>query len=199
MKHLTVVLFSIVITTTAFCFSGGPPVGLAGNPPLNQNCTGCHSSFPLNSGDGSLDLAGLPSEGYEANTTYSITLTLDDPGQSRWGFELTVQYLEGSVPMAGGELTVTDPVNTRLTPGTGADPDYLMQTSTGTFPGTTGPVSWTFDWTAPPDTSVGPVTFYAAGNGANNNGNNQGDYIYTDSWTVSPSTSGYSWRLALFE
>ena len=35
------------------------------------------------------------------------------------------------------------------------------------------------DWTAPASEVQNPVTFYAAGNEANGDGTNQGDYIYT--------------------
>jgi hypothetical protein len=50
----------------------------------------------------------------------------------------------------------------------------------GTFQGQASGASWTFNWVAP-STDVGLVTFYAAGNEANNNGNESGDQIYTTS------------------
>jgi hypothetical protein len=53
----------------------------------------------------------------------------------------------------------------------------------GTFQGQAAGASWTFNWVAP-STDVGPVTFYAAGNQANNNGNETGDQIYTTSASV---------------
>jgi hypothetical protein len=58
----------------------------------------------------------------------------------------------------------------------------------GTYPGTAGPTQWYFDWTVP---AVPPteVIFYAAGNAANNNGTNSGDYIYTTSFTAQLSTT----------
>ncbi|MBC7931811.1 MAG: PQQ-dependent sugar dehydrogenase, partial [Rubrivivax sp.] len=45
------------------------------------------------------------------------------------------------------------------------------------FPGQKNGASWTFRWTAPAE-DVGPVTFYAAGNHANGDGNTSGDNIY---------------------
>src|SRR6185369_13678069 len=48
--------------------------------------------------------------------------------------------------------------------------------------------TWTFDWTAP-STDVGPVTFYAAGNQANNDGNTSGDFIYKTFVTSAPASS----------
>jgi len=42
---------------------------------------------------------------------------------------------------------------------------------------------WTFNWVAP-SSDVGRVTFYAAGNQANNNGNETGDQIYVTSISI---------------
>jgi hypothetical protein len=64
--------------------------------------------------------------------------------------------------------------------GTGFLRQYIEHTDAGTFPGTQGGASWTFNWVAP-SSDVGPVTFYAAGNQANNDGLNTGDEIYTAS------------------
>ena len=61
--------------------------------------------------------------------------------------------------------------------------EYIKHTLPGTAAGQPEGHAWSFEWTAPPD-DVGPVTFYAAGNAANNNGNNSGDYIYTTSALV---------------
>ena len=88
-------LFGLVLlmgmTALVWAFSSEPPDHRAGNPPGNQNCTACHSSFTVNSGDGSFFIDNVPSE-YTPDETYTITVTLSDPGQSRWGFELTVLY-----------------------------------------------------------------------------------------------------------
>ena len=46
-----------------------------------------------------------------------------------------------------------------------------------------GSAEFQFTWTAP-TTSVGEVTFYAAGNAANSNSLETGDFIYTTSLTV---------------
>ena len=73
-----------------------------------------------------------------------------------------------------------------------ADPNpnrqYIEHSATGTFPGQSGGASWTFNWVAPA-TNVGAVTFYAAGNQANSDGDTSGDQIYTTQATVTPSTS----------
>jgi len=181
MRRLSIVVLVFSITLKVLGYSGGPPDGYAANPPVFRNCSSCHSTYPVNSGDGSLTLTGLPANGFVPGQNYVLTLTLADPGQQRWGFELTAQYQSGTSYPQGGTFTVTQPTYTQLS--TAPTPDYLKHTSTGTFLGTPGPTSWQFQWTAP-DLTVSSVTFYAAGNAANGNGNTSGDYIYTYSATV---------------
>ncbi len=100
-------------------------------------------------------------------------MEISDNGQSRWGFEIT--------PLIYGSVTITNPSETQLSISNGKS--YVKHTFNGTPSGTpNGPVSWSFDWTAPtspPDS----IIFYAAGNAANNNFLNTGDYIYTTSFT----------------
>jgi hypothetical protein len=63
---------------------------------------------------------------------------------------------------------------------------YILHTAAGTNPTGAGTNSWSFKWTAPP-TSTGKVTFYAAGNAANNDGAQTGDLIYTTSASINPA------------
>lgn len=170
MKSLTVLMVTALVPVMALAYSGGPPDGRTGAPG-EQTCVSCHSSFPLNSGDGSFTVTG-PDQ-FEPDMTYTITVELSDNAQSRWGFEIT--------PLDIGSVTITDAANTQLSSSGGNS--YVKQTSTGTFSGNAnGPVSWSFDWTAP-STPPDSVIFYAAGNAANNNFGTTGDYIYTTSFT----------------
>lgn len=148
--------------------SGNPPNGKTGAPG-EGTCRDCHASFPLNGGDGLFTIAAPAA--FAPGHTYTITVSLEDPGQSRWGFELT--------PLDVGACTITDPQHTQVSVEGGRT--YVKQTSAGTFDGTTGPVSWSFDWTAPVE-PVAEVVFYAAGNASNSNGLTSGDYIYTTSF-----------------
>jgi hypothetical protein len=107
---------------------------------------------------------------FEPGETYEITITLAQDGQSRWGFEFS--------PLDIGECTITDEMTTQL--DSEGDNTYVKQTAAGTFPGSGGPASWSFNWTAPAE-PVASVTLYASGNAANNDGSTGGDYIYTAS------------------
>jgi hypothetical protein len=171
LKKLSIDLLSIVlITSSSFALSSGPADGLTGAPG-EGTCVQCHNSFPLNSGTGLLSIDFPAGEEFEPGQTYEMTVSLENSGQSRWGFELT--------DLGEGTLSVSDNLNTQLS----SNGPYLKHTSAGTFNGTTdGPVSWTFSWTAAQN-APDEVTFYAAGNAANGSGTT-GDYIYSTSLTL---------------
>lgn len=171
MKQIALILVVIFILPIAvLANSGGPPNGRTGAPG-EGTCRDCHSSYPINSGDGVFTI-NAPSE-FEAGLTYPITVEISDPGQQRWGFEIT--------PESFGSITITDPTHTQQSSWGGKI--YAKQTSAGTYNGTpNGPVSWSFDWTAPAEPPE-QVTFYAAGIAANANNNTSGDYVYTISFT----------------
>jgi hypothetical protein len=184
-KLVLTIILTLAVGMTVRGFSGGPPDGTTGAPG-EVLCTDCHTSFPANSGDGQLTLLGLP-DAFDPGQTYTFTVSLADPGQQRWGFELAVK---DDNDQQAGTITVTDAVNTQTSVSGGIT--YLKHTSTGTQNGTPdGPVTWSFDWTAPSKGRQVAI-FYAAGNAANGNGSNQGDYIYSISRIVStrdmPST-----------
>ena len=110
----------MLVAGAALAFSGNPPNGRT-NAPGESNCTDCHSSFPLNSGSGMLSLDGLP-DSYSPGETYDLTLTLSDPGASRWGFSLTVIEDGDDEAVSVGTITVTDG-GTQT--GTSGDRTYL--------------------------------------------------------------------------
>ncbi|MDH3892053.1 MAG: hypothetical protein OEV49_13320 [candidate division Zixibacteria bacterium] len=192
---LLVTVCTLCVAATGFAggdSSGGPPDVRTGAPGEGL-CTDCHGGT-VNSGDGSFGVTITP-PGLVPGQDYTITVTLGDPGQSRWGFELTALAGTDAGSEGAGVFTITDPTNTQLSDGNGNNRDYVKQTSTGTFNGTAdGPVSWSFQWTAPLEPAH-QVDFYVAGNAANGGGTS-GDYIYTDHVTLQavaavPSTSLY--------
>lgn len=195
--RLGLVLAGALAAGSALAYPGGPPDGFAGNPPSYNSCVLCHGDFELNSGNGGLELLGLPSA-YAAGVTYDLTVRLRDPDQLRWGFELTVM---GPGDQAAGTLTVTDATNTQLSDQAGTNPDFLKHRLAGTYAGTAdGPVTWSFRWTAP---LANTATFYLAGNAADDNDAPDGDYIYTlmqslEQATVSATPSSWSAMKSLY-
>ncbi|HEX9793666.1 MAG TPA: choice-of-anchor V domain-containing protein [Planctomycetota bacterium] len=162
--------------------SSGPVNGVAASPPGFSNCTACHAGT-ANSGAGSMAISGVPAT-YLPGQTYTVTVTVDDPSASRWGFEMTAIDDFGA---QGGSFSAAGQNTLQVSSSGGFQ--YIKHTTAGTFPGTAGPRSWTFEWTAPV-TGREAVNFYAAGNAANNNSNITGDEIYTASTASAESGSG---------
>lgn len=167
-----VFIFSYVLDT-AQASSGGPPTGRTGAPG-ESTCTSCHSASGQT---GQFSIA--PPSNYVPGQTYTVQVqnTTTDNSRASWGFELT--SLTSSNSAAGTFANTTTFTRVRAANGR----NYIEQTTAGTFPGQTGGSTWTFNWTAPA-TDVGPITFYAAGLQANNDGDDTGDQTYTRSAVV---------------
>ncbi|HEV8429629.1 MAG TPA: PQQ-dependent sugar dehydrogenase [Pyrinomonadaceae bacterium] len=174
-------------------FSAGPPAGYTGAPGEEpEACAECH--VPSDAGTGKISITAPQT--YVPGQTYPITVTHmnADPTRLRWGFELTV--LDTSDEKAG-ELQNTGGLTQVLNnQGPGGARQYIEHTSVGTFVGQQNGASWTFNWTAPA-TDVGPVTFYTAGNQANNDGNTSGDYIYKTFVAAAPASTTPDFSVAV--
>lgn len=172
-------------------FSTGPPIGRTGAPalgafPSELTCQGCHSSFAVNSGPGTLTIAGLPAT-YATGQEYTITVTINQADRMRYGFEATAL---DDLGRRIGDLILTETDRTRLVDGTGnyVGRQYVQHILAGVTPNGTNQNSWTFRWKAPA-LSAGRVTFYVASNAANGNLNNQGDHIYIANASTLPGSS----------
>ncbi len=153
------------------------------NAPGEDNCTACHTSFPVNSGSGNVAITGIPAN-YLPNQQIPITVTVSDPVPSAaiWGFQLTAIDALGK-KIGTYTLPTQVPARSQTVNGIvgGNNRQYVEHTIDGLFTqGVFGSNSWTFTWKAPTQ-RVGKVSFYASGNAANGDGTNGGDYIYTTS------------------
>jgi hypothetical protein len=175
-----VLLGSLMLANEAMAASGGPLDAFTGAPEIGGGteavCTDCHSSFPLNSGPGSLSISAP--ETYEPGVTYEIDVLLTQTGRIRWGFEITT--VDEALIGAGALLPSLDGETQVSLSGTR---EYLKQTSSGSADGQLDQKQWTFNWTAPP-TDLGSITFYAAGVAADSTGGSSGDDVYTTSISV---------------
>jgi uncharacterized protein (TIGR03437 family) len=158
----------------------GPPIQRTGAP-LEGTCTGCHYTYqPANSNpNGSVRLSGLPAF-YQPGLTYAVTVTVSLQSARRWGFEVTAVDRNGSSTTVGN-LALNNQITTARQTGNiapGQDRIYISHSPGGTSPGTMGPHSWSFNWTAPQATA-GDVTFYVAGNAADDGQTPEYDYIFT--------------------
>ena len=164
-------LFFVASSGSVFGFTAGPPDEKTGA--LNEGTcvtAGCHTGNALNTGGGSLMLT--TPETYEPGEVYTIIVNLERTGQSKWGFQMTALDADG---VRAGTFAADDAANTQISEANSKQ--YIKHTAAGTA-GANDANSWEFEWTAP-DTDVGPITFYAAGNASNGNFNPIDDYIYT--------------------
>jgi hypothetical protein len=157
----------------------GPNASLTGAPG-EANCTQCHSQFPVNSGTGNVRITGLPPN-YRPNQQIPITVTVSQSDAVKYGFQMTMIDNQGR---RAGDF-ILPPQNPPLIQTIdglvgGNQRRYIEHTNEGTTPTQFGSLSWTFTYTTPP-ARVGKISFYAAGNGADSNGNTPGDRMYTSS------------------
>ena len=185
------IALSFAVALFGFCWfaeraeakiSPGPPLGFTGAPG-EGTCTGCHYTFPLNSGAGKVEITGLPAS-YTVGQSYTVTVTVSHPTARAWGFELTALDSNGTSSTIG-TLTATNVSTTlkRDSSASGQQRTYLSHSEAGIAQGKTASNSWAFTWTAPAS-AVGDITFYAVGNAANNQITPEDDYIYTTSVKV---------------
>ena len=181
-------------TPPVHAFSAGPPAGYTAAPQEEpEACAECH--VPPDAGTGKIFIDAPQT--YIPGQTYPITVSHTNVDQTRlrWGFELTV--LDNASDEKAGELENIDGLTQVLNnAGPNSARQYIEHTASGTFIGQQNGASWTFHWTAP-DTDIGPVTFYAAGNQANNDGNTSGDYIYKTFVTSSPASTSPDFVLTI--
>ncbi len=154
-----------------------------------SNCTNCHNSFSLQTSGNNHSRINLTNNftgnGYIPDSSYTLILGYKETGKSKFGFQMTC--LESSTYKAAGTFTNGDSRSQTGTSVVGGNTRYYIgHTSTGTSTVTTDSTTWRITWKAPAK-NVGNVTFWVTLNVANGSGSN-GDYIYSKSFTFSPST-----------
>lgn len=153
--------------------SGGSPGGKTGSPADGATCTQCHSGT-ANAVEGWIT-SDIPATGYMLGETYTITATGSHEAVVKFGFEVTA---EDNMDAKTGAFVITNATDNKLT----NDNSAVTHQAAGTTP--SGDMrTWTFDWTAPAE-STGDVTFYGAFNATNGNGGTSGDVVYTSNYTV---------------
>ncbi|PYS54949.1 MAG: hypothetical protein DMG13_06075 [Acidobacteria bacterium] len=152
--------------------SAGPPPnvnGLSGN-----YCTQCHRTNPLNSGNGSVRLEGLPSM-WVPGDVYSLRVVVTHETARRWGFQLSST---GSNGEQAGDLLPGPDGRTAVQTATvnGSQVQFIQHTSLGST--IDGPNTFEFSYRAPISASAGVIRFHLAGNATDGSGTNTGDFVY---------------------
>ena len=174
----TFMALMLVLADVSLASSGRAPSNRTGAPG-HQSCAGCHGPSSPNGGPGSvvLDFSGLEDE-YEPGQGYTITVTVADAGQGRFGFAMAARDADNEFVDVG-----------TFSAGSG-DTRILSSGQVGhrNAPRVDDLHTFTVNWQAPAD-AVGDVTFYVSGLAANNNnapGN--GDNVYTSTLNISEKT-----------
>ncbi len=187
--RLAVVAALVSGSTLAMAFSDGPVASRTGAPAVGgvaaeMNCTACHSSFPVNTPGATLEILDIP-QFYLPDSTYPVRVRLTSTftGQRRWGFQLTA--VRAANGLGVGTFDITGVAGIQIVNGAGvySTRRYVEHFSAGTFPGSQGPIEWSFKWRAP-NADLGRIFFFAAGNAANNSNSPVGDHIYTQRDTI---------------
>lgn len=163
--------------------------GVTGAPgELTCNQSGCHTSFTLNSGTGSIRAtSNMNNWTYVPGTTYTINVIVAKSGTPLFGVGAGILQSSGD---NAGSLIITN--SARTTIKTRVVGTYTRRNIVHNLNGGRANDScvFSFNWTAPA-TNIGTVTLYAAGNCANSSGNTAGDYIYTMSQPIAPDASTF--------
>jgi len=182
-----------VLTLTGLALAnrdGAQPRKSGGPFPSESVCSECHSgqfgSVP-NRGPGSI---AFSVQEYRPGESQRITVTVSDPNQVRWGFQLTARPANNPTQQAGNFRAVDANTQVICDNDTPAPcPAGMLQFPThslaGTRRGTRNGVSFTVEWTAP-SSDVGDIIFAGAGNAANGSDTEFGDNVYTRQVRISP-------------
>jgi uncharacterized protein (TIGR03437 family) len=189
-----------IVPALLLAHSAGPDpryTAAPGDAPLACASQTCHTSAvkggPINFYGGSVSAVFSGASSYTPGQPQTITVSVSDPANSVYGFQLTARLESDQVNGQAGTFT----------PG-GADTFVMCDSGNPRLPGKSCPSSpspvefiehsapsrnsFTFTWT-PPTTNVGPVHIYVAGNAVNNNGvQDGGDHVYTASYVLNPAT-----------
>jgi Reeler domain len=188
-KHTFLFTFIVGLIWTGYVFAyvTGPDPAFNGVFGTGQTCnaSGCHTGNPLNAAGGSLTIDGLPTaSGWTPGQTYPITITIQRTGQRLFGFQLSAvadatNQQAGALAAGSGRVKVICGGGTQATStittscSTPNAIQYAEHTNAAVVTNT-----YSVNWTAPASAAVGTIRFNVAGNAANGDGNNTGDFIY---------------------
>lgn len=187
-KRILSGLLIILLCSTSFfaiTHQNGAIYGLT-NAKGEDNCTHCHSYFPLITSGNYHDSISLTSRftanGYLADSLYVVTISIGFKGIIKAGFQAcfldTNNNNAGVIVPAVGVQKLFDANYARLYATHSAD----HNTGNGNTP-----MVWQFKWQAPPK-NIGVVKVYCTFVVANNDATYSGDSVFAKVFTISPST-----------
>jgi len=150
----------------------------------------CHVGLPVNGGPGSVDISFSNGLTYTPGQPQVWTVTVQDPGASVFGFQASARPASNVQSAQAGRFRALDSTTfilcedgrIRTTSGN-CNPAAPLEFIEHNLPRNNG--TFQLEWT-PPANDVGAIRVFIAGNAANGNGQNTGDNIYTNSFTLQP-------------
>lgn len=146
-----------------------------------ETCRSCHFDYPLNYKEGTLQVEGFPGS-YERGQSYTIRIHVKRPDLAKAGFQLSARFSDGR--QAGTLSPQSD--RTQFTETTPDSIQYLQHSAKGTELNGETSSEWQLKWIAPQ--KLGIVYINLAANASNGDASEFGDYILTDSLTISPAS-----------
>src|SRR5277367_3067234 len=98
LKCLACSAFFAAIPIRLYADAGGPPPGFSGVPGELGTCSACHSG---SSGSGNVKVTFPNGLTYAPGVSQNLVVTVTDPSQKRWGFQLTARQSSGTSTQAG--------------------------------------------------------------------------------------------------
>jgi hypothetical protein len=189
-KHTFLFTFVLGLAWTGYLFAYalGPDPAMNGVFGSGQTCAmaGCHTGNPINStvGNGSASIDGLPTAtGWTPGQTYPLSITIQRTGARVFGFQLsavvdTTNQQAGALTAGHARVQVicgrsTPPTTSQVNCSTAGAIQYAQHSNAQVVTST-----YLVNWTAPASAAAGTVRFNLAGNAANGDLSNQGDFIY---------------------
>jgi uncharacterized protein (TIGR03437 family) len=188
------------LPTLLLALASGPDprhTAAPGDVPMACATGGCHTSALAGPGGPINFHGGSVSATFSQGGTYtpggdpvSITVSVADPVNSTYGFQMTARLESNQATSQAGRFTSSQGSFVLCDSGSPRSPQGNCPAS---FPvefiehSIPRSGTWTFTWT-PPATNAGPVHFYVAGNAVNNNGSNDADdHVYTNHYVLTPA------------
>ncbi len=146
--------------------------------------SGCHVGTAVNGGGGRIAFTSLNGSSYTPGVAQTFTLTITDSAARVYGFQISAlsqgsNQQAGSFTRGAGQFVICANNLTKPTTGCPASAPVEYLEHAGASPTGIFTITWT------PDSNVGPVVFYFAGNAANGSGTaDRGDHIYTGTFTL---------------
>ena len=179
-----VAAFLLVLPLIGIAYREGPAAHVTGGFG-EPSCRECHFDQPLNDASGRLFLRGVPDR-YRGRQPYRVIVTIDRPGMTRGGFEISARFASGDLRgrQAGSWRALDDRV--QVVPSE-ADPAllFVQHNGSGSVIANPGSASWTIEWGAP-ESGSDAVQFNVAANASNDDASPLGDYIYVQEARSTP-------------